>query len=904
MARKRRGIPRRSYYKKKFFFSIRERMLLHLSMYTQYENELEVPDEITQFGIADVVRAGRSTCSKILQEMEDKGWLYGRRAHVPSGKIRRTAYFLTPRGRIEAAKVREKVERTRVKVKTPSGELKKLRVVDIPRELSVYGTLVDAVVHISRAVFDVKSFVKRVEAKRGGVAYVASMPRIPRFVDREGERKALGEWMDSPSQRVLVLHGLPGIGKTTMAAKLVNDERKDRNVFWYSCREWSTPRHVVRELGGFLARLNKTNLLRYVDTHEVLDMNEALFLLEKNLGGTKPLLVFDDYDKAGGALEGLFGALKEITERQEGPKLLITSRTIPKFYDRRDVEVKKSVGEMALEGLDRDGVNTLLALKNIPEEDFQAVFQKTRGHPLFIELIREADASDIRDVEKFLDEQLYGRLLDVEKRVISLASAFRKPVHVDALLMEEGVDFVVVTSLSDQSLLREASPRVYDLHDMIRSFFYERLGSARRKKYHGMAARYYVSRGGPEDFIEAIHHLTMSDSVEPAARAAVQYADTILRAGLLESFSNVLRRLKERQVRKEREVELDLLEGRILSLQGELEKALPMLKSIAETAKRMGQRQVEAEARLLMGEALLNKGEKGAEDELEKSLKLYGKQGNLDGQANAHYSLGFLRNRESEFMEAYRHFRKGMRLALQSGDRLIQARLLYAFGVNYAHRGNYPKSVSYKVRAMEILEELRDLHELAKVYTGLGPSYQELGDRREAMRYYEKGIEFARLIGDQRILAYALQNAAGTPLLRDDLAKAEELLTEATAIFRRIGEKRKIAWSQLYLGHLDFARGRADAAVGQWEGGLKQLATLKDKRGLALFNLTIARVYIDEGDVVQAEKYLNVADKIGRDLANGVLLSRVSEERESLASIRRGSAPSPSVPSGSESSSS
>ncbi|MFQ6013345.1 MAG: AAA family ATPase, partial [Thermoplasmata archaeon] len=486
---------RKSYYKKKFFFSIRERILLHLSEFGIYENEVEAPDELTQFGIAEVVLAGRSTCSKILQEMEERGLLYGRRAHVPSGKIRRTVYFLTPRGQMEAQKIRGKVEETTVKVRRPSGELQRLRVTDIPRELPVHARLVDVVCHINRGLLDVPRFAKAMTSRRKKVAYLEAMPRVRHFFDRAKEQEALKAWYDGQTSRILVLHGLPGVGKTTLAAKMVTDLRGETSVFWYRFREWSTLRNVIHDIGEFLAHLDKRDLLMYVETHDHLDIPEVLFLLEKNLEGLEAVLVFDDYEMSEGNLDGFFAATKDLLEKVDGPKMLILSRAVPKFYDPRDVKVKRLVQELRIGGLDQEGAATLLALKNVPHSAVPAIYKATKGHPLFLELMQGPDVTNSGDFDAFLQDQVYGRLLDVERRVLGLASVFRGPIQADALFLDEDVDYVTLTSLVDQSLLRETMPKTYDMHELIRRFFANRLSPSVAKRYHRWAARFYTAQG-------------------------------------------------------------------------------------------------------------------------------------------------------------------------------------------------------------------------------------------------------------------------------------------------------------------------------------------------------------------------------------------------------------------------
>jgi tetratricopeptide (TPR) repeat protein/DNA-binding MarR family transcriptional regulator len=880
---------RKSYYKKKFFFSIRERILLHLSEYGIYENELEAPDELTQFGIAEVVLAGRSTCSKILQEMEERGLLYGRRAHVPSGKIRRTVYFLTPRGQMEAQKIRRKVETTTIKVRRPSGEVQRLRVTDIPRELPVHARLVDVVCHISRGMLDVPRFVEAMASRRKKVAFLGAMPRIRHFFDREAEQESLRAWYATPENRILVLHGLPGVGKTTLAAKLVMDLQGETNVFWYRFREWSTLRNLVHDMGDFLAHLGKKELLMYVDTHEHLDLPEVLYLLERSLEGADAVLVFDDYEQSEG-LDGFFAAVKDLLEKVDGPKMLVLSRASPKFYDPRDVRVKRLVRELRLGGLDEKGAATLLALKNVPESAMPTIYKVTKGHPLFLELMEGSGLAENGDFDIFLQDQVYGRLLDVERRALGLASVFRGPIHADALFLDEDVDFVVLTSLVDQSLLRETTPKTYDVHELIRRFFADRLTPAVRKRYHRWAARFHGGLGAPGDQVTAQFHLLRAGSSTKAAQSAIQHGQAIIDGGLLEEFDRVLEALQKESLNPQLDVQIRLLAGRVMDVRGEWDDAERAYQKVGQTAKRLGVSRVEAEARRLHGDLLVRRGEYiRGEAELGKSLKLYRKARDRTGEAEVYYSLGFIRNQTSEFMEAYRSFRRGMRL-LRADDRdsTTKAKILYGFGVNYGQRGNYKKSVSYKLRAMDILEELRDLRWLAKVYTGLGTSYDELGILKEAQRYTRRAIEYARLIGDQRILAYALQNSAGHHIERGNLDLAETAIQESSTIFRMIGEERKIGWSYLYEGSISYLRGREEEAEQAWKQGLDRLRKLKDLRGVALFQLTIASDYFDNGDLVSGERHLDEAGKAALQIDSEAILGRVSEERERIEAVRRG----------------
>ncbi|MFQ6013706.1 MAG: tetratricopeptide repeat protein, partial [Thermoplasmata archaeon] len=408
-------------------------------------------------------------------------------------------------------------------------------------------------------------------------------------------------------------------------------------------------------------------------------------------------------------------------------------------------------------------------------------------------------------------------------------------------------------------------------------------------RYHRWAARFYTAQGELGDLVAAQFHHLQAGSPSNAARSAIRHGRAIIAGGFLEEFDRILEALLRESLNPQSAAQIRLLSARILYVRGDWKDAETMYRRVEREATQHGATHVLAEALRLRGELLLNRGDyTKAEEVLGKSLKLYAKAKDRNGQAAIHYSIGFIRNRRSELMEAYRSFRRGMRLLEADGDPAMRARILYGFGVNYGQRGNYKKSVSYKLRARDILEELRDLRWLAKVYTGLGTSYAEMGDRKQARRFFEKAIEYARLIGDQRILAYALQNSTGEHIESGDLDGAEELSREATFIFRRIGEERKIGWSHLHEGSIAYLRGREKEAEQAWQTGLDLLRGLKDTRGVALFQLTIAGDYFEHGDLVNGERYLEGAERAAKRIDSEGVLYRVREERTRFEAIRRG----------------
>ncbi|NIP34323.1 MAG: AAA family ATPase, partial [Thermoplasmata archaeon] len=71
------------------------------------------------------------------------------------------------------------------------------------------------------------------------------------FHGREEELDLLRDMV--AGRRFVVVHGIAGIGKTTLAVRLLEDLRKETNVLWVTLHSWDTLSGVFNQLAGFLA---------------------------------------------------------------------------------------------------------------------------------------------------------------------------------------------------------------------------------------------------------------------------------------------------------------------------------------------------------------------------------------------------------------------------------------------------------------------------------------------------------------------------------------------------------------------------------------------------------------------------------------------------------------------------
>ena len=90
---------------RRYSLTAEERILFHLYDYVQYEDEFEVPLEVTQEGISKGAFIQRKHVPRSLKRLIERGLVKERLSHVRGARQRLRVYFLTEEGREEAKKI-------------------------------------------------------------------------------------------------------------------------------------------------------------------------------------------------------------------------------------------------------------------------------------------------------------------------------------------------------------------------------------------------------------------------------------------------------------------------------------------------------------------------------------------------------------------------------------------------------------------------------------------------------------------------------------------------------------------------------------------------------------------------------------------------------------------------------
>lgn len=848
------------YYKKKYLLRIKERILLFLDNHVGLYDQAEIPFSLTQSGMAMALDIRRSQVSQVINPLVDEGLVSAELRHLQGGRRRRMSYFLTSKGMDCARRIEARVGNEVVLLQEPSGETGTVRLEEIPRILGDGSTLLDVVTHTRRCVFDLQSYGKKVRQRRKFAAFTSSLPKIHRFFGRRKELKQLKGFLDSKQQRTMAIKGIAGIGKSALVSKILKEEKGKTNLFYCQLKDRSTLRGVLTGLSNLLSELDRNDLRFYLESSKEIDVDEVSLILEECLRGLEGLLVFDDCQSAKGEVLDFLESSKYFLGRSNGFKMVVLGRRIPRFYDMRDVSIKKHVVEMELGGLSPKDSREFITSRKLPESMFDEIIKKTNGHPLFLELVDSSTRIIAGDMRRFLREEISSRLNQKEKTIMSIASVFRNPVSASAFFADEKLDHDVVDSLVSQSLLSEDAQGRYAAHDMVREYFYGRLPDSKKIMYHRNAGEYHSNFSDPPSVLEAQYHFVKGELYDRAAELAAMYGDRLIVEGLSENLLEILEEMKKPQTWGPFSVEVFLLKGKTLDLLGRWKEAIDNFKKAEEMSEEEGDQNLLLEASSRIGE-IMRRHARNAEaiDIFRQAKEEITDQTDISIATRIYRNLAMIYATQADFDDAYHCLKLLDDYTSGYLDQPERADYLTTRGSILSMQGLHEKAYDAKKEAVEICEENHDVLRLANAYNGLGISLFNLEKNDLALEYYDRAIKFAQRIGDLRTQGYLLFNTASVYIEKPNLSKAEDYLDSAKEIFDRLEEKRTRAMVDLSLAFVSLERGASEKATEHLRRHLVQIEKFGTPTDLIESHKTAAKLYEKMGLTDEARKCFELA---------------------------------------------
>lgn len=835
-----------------------ERLLLHLSELDKHRDDPEVPIGASQEGISQRLQLQIHNVSRALSSLQAEGLVSDRLAHVRGAPKRRRAYFLTEKGRLAAQAIRSDVAK-RLVVLELEGKAQEMPLEEAIRRIASSAGATPAfndIVDLARSNESIRTAdlpKPGPKAAKECVERAQGRPKVELFFGREAEKKAVMDSISNPDIAAILLWGMPGIGKSTLASKVFDELSGKRSMFWHSFREWSTDASFLASLSEFLNASGRTNTLSA--TRRGAASTDLFIPLLNDLSGGEFLLFLDDFQKPSRQLSALSPILLDAVKASRSSKVVLMARSVPEFFS------KTETGNVAFElsGLDRDSSWRLA--QSLKAQDTVRVVSESHGHPLLINLMSRGGVGEAKgDVIAFIEREVYSGLSKEERRALELLSVFRHPVPVEAL---QAVDYAVLAKLRQSALLVEQEDGV-TTHDLLREFFSKRLGAEAKASFHRSAAGYCEKHAGVEWKLETLFHNVEARDWDVAKRFSVASAAELAKEFPEETLALVSRIPKEDTSPREY--------AEILFIRGQLHEA-------------MGNHEV-------------------ALADLEHSLSLLSEESDSERRAVVLETVAKLQSQVQRWSESLSAHEKALHLYEKSNDREGQAREWMNIGGVHRRTGNLAKARQAYSKALSLATMQEDRFAQAACLNNLGLLDWDEGRLRDAEMRLKESVRLAHVVRDHVGEARGLENLASLFKTQLKLSESTNLLLESAEAFRRAGEFAEFKRLQAECASSLGEQGRFVDGIELCENALKK-PELRRRKGLFqrhqrydLGDIALSAALVDllrsSGDFKEAQKelgrYMEMAEAVGDPsvIARGKLMAAlVHEDSDDLDSAMR-----------------
>ncbi|WP_008309303.1 ATP-dependent transcriptional regulator [Leptolyngbya sp. PCC 6406] len=285
---------------------------------------------------------------------------------------------------------------------------------------------------------------------------------------------------------MVILGGISGIGKSTLAAKLAQQMNEEHPVLWLNCEIYGQLEKIIVKISSFLAnRFADQSLSRALQISK-LDENDRCEMAVNALRRYKCLMVWDQFDQKYN--NSLIPLLKIISQLGHNIKLLITTQEwypIHELLNPPRVFTVESLSYQASYSLFKHH-SQILGVPAPSMSTFNQIYSRVAGHPYILLLL--IGLSEVFPLTKLLEElpcfideahayiqdKVFEKLPVEAQGLLLKLSIFRFDFELDAVkyLEDSSKRLKIFELLSRRFLITRISQKEarYELHSLVKSY--------------------------------------------------------------------------------------------------------------------------------------------------------------------------------------------------------------------------------------------------------------------------------------------------------------------------------------------------------------------------------------------------------------------------------------------------
>ena len=239
------------------------------------------------------------------------------------------------------------------------------------------------------------------------------------------------------------------------------------------------------------------------------------------------------------------------------------------------------------------------------------------------------------------------------------------------------------------------------------------------------------------------------------------------------------------------------------------------------------------------------------EERLTRETLVLMPQGSREASAYLH-QLGMVAQRRGDYDAALDWYRKSLAIKEQLGNRAGMASSYHQLGVVAHDRGDYDAALDWYKKSLAIQEQLGNRAGMSSSYHQLGMVAQRRGDYDAALDWYRKSLAIEEQLGNRAGMASSYHQLGTVAQHRGDYDAALDWYKKSLAILEQLGDRAGMASSYHQLGTVAHDRGDYDAALDWYKKSLAIEEQLGNRAGMAATISQIGVLYTQTERAVEA----------------------------------------------------
>ncbi len=559
------------------------------------------------------------------------------------------------------------------------------------------------------------------------------------------------------------------------------------------------------------------------------------------------LIILDDLQWADPGSLKLFEYLAQRTQRL--PMMLVATVDPAPPNDQSDcvellarLAAQPNTSAITLKPLTEAELKKLLEsiwLQSIPADLGTAIFNRTRGNPLFAETIAHGLVDDA--VVNWRDEKWhFGPVVEVGLPATLKEAVLRRINHLSretqtmlnqAAVLGPTFNFDDLHEVSDLSAwdalesvntalerqLLKGSPGEHTLrfsHPIIQHVLYHGLSTLKQRLLHREAGEALERRHLPniEPLVEALaHHFlragepdkTLTYILPAAQKASRLYANKTA----LYWYSVAFEQLDLNELPPDQQFDLLLAREALLNVTGPAAAQSETLAQLEALAQALNQPNRQALVHVRRANFEFNRSRvSGAATEAQAALIAARQAADPPLESESLIQLANIALHRGEFNTAREQLYAAQNSLSLADAPLTAAKRLNSLGLLYKLLNDYTESEQYFRQAATLSRQADDRHTQATCLSTLGEVLLEKGELMEAWKCQRHALQIAQLCGNQRLEARVLDRLAAVHIALGRLATAETLTQQARTMHKLFDDEQGLALNLRLMGRLQLLR--------------------------------------------------------------------------------------------------